>query len=891
MLRSMPLTMLLGVLLASCALPAPAPRPTTVPPSTAVADPNMVRDAPQTGPAATITFGASGSDRMGFEPLIEAFQAANPDIQVQFVDLDPIYRDFFQDGGADQDMDALIKRLASAVDTLPAPPITNTAIRNGYFRDLQPLMDADAGFRPDDFYPRALDEMRRAEITFGVPRVLHVPLLVYNTSLFATAGLPPPPHDWMLADISRAAEHLALKNGGLIQRYGVLGYDIPQMMFHAEAAAQGVDLHTAAIDAVRLDTPELAHAVETMSDQVRTSALYLVPPFTSAGTLVTIQDFIARGQVGIYEPGYFGLDPTQPESAAWDYRLRPVLAGDYAGTTDSYVMSGGTRHPVAAWRWLSFLSQQYVTLLGDGREHPAAVLPARPSIAAQIGHWEQAPVSVRTALESALATRSLPLTVRELDESPQQLYWPLLVEVILAVAQDGQSPDVALRDAQAALDAQVVAAQAQPSPTPDPQPLAVATPVLPTSPRAGPPLRFGVTRFRAAAIRQAVEQLSAQQPDLAMQLIDLEPTTLASAARQSDCFSWSAPPAPADLTDAVRDLQPLLDADPRVAPADLPPAVRAPFQRDGRLLGLPATVSLPTLSYHPQHLADAGLDPLRADASLDALLATAQQLTSGWGDQRVYGYAAAGALTVDLDWALRRAGVSLTTGAADALQPALTDPAMRAAVDWFVTLVQTASPHQRLSGYTQPPLADAGVQAFDQGRVGLWLHHLTSSPVSLPDGITPLRGPAPLGAGLTSADLQLSGLYINATTDQLAGCWAVLQAVQAATSDLGAGLGALTLPARQGMAVAGLSPADAALVEDIRQALATAQPGTVDLDPLARYWFYRAVDRALQGGDLARELDDAQLLTEQYLACVQGGAAAGTCARQVDPTYQGFAER
>jgi hypothetical protein len=54
------------------------------------------------------------------------------------------------------------------------------------------------------------------------------------------------------------------------------------------------------------------------------------------------------------------------------------------------------------------------------------------------------------------------------------------------------------------------------------------------------------------------------------------------------------------------------------------------------------------------------------------------------------------------------------------------------------------------------------------------------------------------------------------------------------------------------------------------------------------FWFGRAVDRALQDADLAAELSEAQLLTEQFLACTRDGAEAAVCATQVDPTYEGF---
>ena len=57
---------------------------------------------------------------------------------------------------------------------------------------------------------------------------------------------------------------------------------------------------------------------------------------------------------------------------------------------------------------------------------------------------------------------------------------------------------------------------------------------------------------------------------------------------------------------------------------------------------------------------------------------------------------------------------------------------------------------------------------------------------------------------------------------------------------------------------------------------------------LELYWFFRAVDRALQGKDLDRELADAQLLTEQFAACVKDSGNDSACAKQVDPQYEGW---
>ncbi len=66
--------------------------------------------------------------------------------------------------------------------------------------------------------------------------------------------------------------------------------------------------------------------------------------------------------------------------------------------------------------------------------------------------------------------------------------------------------------------------------------------------------------------------------------------------------------------------------------------------------------------------------------------------------------------------------------------------------------------------------------------------------------------------------------------------------------------------------------------------------GSIDTALVDYFWFYRAIDRAVQGAALERELEVAQAITEQYLNCVQSSGAAAQCARQVNPDYQGFAQ-
>jgi hypothetical protein len=60
---------------------------------------------------------------------------------------------------------------------------------------------------------------------------------------------------------------------------------------------------------------------------------------------------------------------------------------------------------------------------------------------------------------------------------------------------------------------------------------------------------------------------------------------------------------------------------------------------------------------------------------------------------------------------------------------------------------------------------------------------------------------------------------------------------------------------------------------------------SADTPPIDYYWFYQAIDQALQGKNLEQELAAAQALTERYVACVRAGGQRQACGQAVDPSY------
>ena len=112
--------------------------------------------------------------------------------------------------------------------------------------------------------------------------------------------------------------------------------------------------------------------------------------------------------------------------------------------------------------------------------------------------------------------------------------------------------------------------------------------------------------------------------------------------------------------------------------------------------------------------------------------------------------------------------------------------------------------------------------------------------------------PPPLAQSVLDADdISTTSLYISAGTDKQQACWTWLRALSATTLDGMAGF-----PARRSVAQSDTTnqamPGAAETYQAYMQALdrvGQVQPGgeTFGTPPIDYYWFYRAIDRALQG--------------------------------------------
>jgi ABC-type glycerol-3-phosphate transport system substrate-binding protein len=870
-----------AILLNTCSFgadPATLPQTSTssVPVATDTSD--AVPSLPGDGAPVTITFGGFNEDRGIYEALIAQFEQDHPEIRVQFMSFESI---------TDGNIFRATREVMSAVDVAEMPASAE-AIAKGWVRDLTPLMDADATFDRTDFNPGVLEGVSESGHSYMLPRALHVPLIFYNRDLWTASGLKPPAPGWTWEDLKAAAEHLAQKRGGTPDVYGLLDEHV-WLAWDAELIAAGVALDQ--LDAMRVDDPKIVGALERMAALVKSGAIYAPDPRVPVDPATEL-NLIRNHQIAMWSPDLCCYEPLSfTTSFAIGIAPFPEPLFSFFSSIDGYSMSNGTRHPEAAWRWLSFLSSQDYPA---GLKFSVDTTPARKSIAEQSGYWK------RLAPENAAALQKVfnPRAARRLIHRNQPALFDDIDRISRAVLFEGQTAQAALSAAQHAQE-QRLAQQAPPSPSPDR--ISVATPAV--APAGATSITFGVPGFAIDPVRRLAATFNAEHTGVFVSVRDILPSAsgmprLADVTTTTDCFAAFGPPNPATIT-ATLDLRPLIDADTTFALADYPPALLAPFRQGGGLYGLPGGVDFRVLHYNRTAFTAAGVAPPSATWTLEDLLRAAQQLTRGTGTTKQYGFAMTGDQTREVLFFLDRYGAAPITGSGAILAPNVTDPQVVQAVQRYLDLLRSAPP-AHLQGYSRKvPIFDAS-SLIASGQVGMWFDFGTHFLAHDPSGIQWTPGfdwaiaPPPLGGNPVAAnDFFVRGLYISAHTPHVEACWSWLKALSNDLSSLGADFPSRTTLAESDAFTSQSAPGVGEVYHAYRTALERASQDHVTPEGFERpeidyYWFFQAIDDALQGQDLERGLAAAQMLTQHYLACVRGGATGRSCALQVDPDYHGW---
>ncbi len=846
----------------------------------------------------TIGFMAQEWERQSYESLIQTFNAENPDIRVRFISVEEVVD---PTSGGSIDFGQRMRRMVSTADTAAVFGISGSDISQGYLFDLRPLLDADPTLDRSDFFPSAINAVSQNDGLYMLPHTVNVPLMAYNKDLWEINNLPPPDPNWSWNDMIGAAEQIARTSGTTVDVYGLLDWGDGILALLGELDAVGQNPLFIPADQLDLEQPEIAAALERVVALAQTGAIY-TRPADNQGFIDSdmMRQLILDQRVGIWQADMlnFGPEVSDPLFAVGTVPF-PNLSLPFFTNTQGYIMSSGTQHPQAAWRWLSFLSRQSPDNQASRMMGGANELPAQRDLAEQSRAWAEMDADTRAAVQAVLERPAQPLPDWGMEGA---LALEAISSALTAALREQKPVADALREAQASLNEKIAAVQLTPTAVPDHTPIEVQLPQADVASDGATIITFTPFQSDRGQVRRVASEFNQRNTDIFVEIQEpafSEEIELQDVMAQADCFDWYGTPPPEALS-VILDLQPLVDADAGFDLNDYPAAFLELYRSGTALYGLPYAVRFNVLQYNQIAFDTIGLDYPTIDWTMDDFLNAAQQLTSGEGENRQYGYAVNGSHVEDILFFVDRAGASLTQGQDDNIRPTFTDPQVLEALRYYIDLLQNYSPHEQLQGYQGGGFSsDAGGLIF-QGRVGMWLSLRGAGFFGMTGegGLQLAIAPLPLGnRPLTTNDIETRSLHISANSEHPEACWEWIKYLTSTTAllttynnDIPARLSVAASPEFQAQA----NPGSTELLEAYLHALDSAPTSTPTANILMAetidfYWFFYAVDQALQGqSDLEQGLATAQRLTEDYQACVQGGGEPYTCATQVDPDYQGW---
>lgn len=518
--------------------------------------------------------------------FLAAFEAENPGVRV-----------VLENRGADFDyatvasgLDLHLEQLndyASAADVVlvSAHNMSVEATRAGYFLDLTPLTIVDASLNETDFFAAAWQSFQWDDSLWALPVALDPVLMIYDPAAFDAVGLAYPSEFWTMDDLENAIRTLAIRDeeGNIISSPILIPSNELDALFLGLSGERLYD-EMAFLSTPRIWQPGLEAMLNTWAElgadglvgQAPTIALEDVPMLVLRG--LALPQLSALGR----EPGA---------------SLLP--GGQSPLTTFGFAVSSGTNYPEYAYALVEWLTRQPEVV-----ERLLMTVPARQSLLGIEG--EDSPPFVlplateeQQALIIAAVETGLPFSELRFHE--------YLAEARNRVLSEGVTAQIALQDAELeALDNLEAAAVHREETV-----FYVEPPSLLTTGAGDVTLTFGSqVSFGALPTGElwldALGNFAAQDPEVAEVIPDSR-LDIFELADETDCFYLLDNGVPNLNLQALLPLDPLMDADPMFDEGDILPGILLQLQVDGMTWAYPLSISPQVLRYNEDIFVQAGV--------------------------------------------------------------------------------------------------------------------------------------------------------------------------------------------------------------------------------------------------------------------------------------------
>jgi multiple sugar transport system substrate-binding protein len=284
--------------------------------------------------------------------FIEAFQEANPDINVTL---------------ESADFSTYYTRLNTNLAAGRAPDVFMMsgayfyagAMRNA-FKDLGPFLE-QSDIDLNNYFTEESNSVYQGKI-YAVPEELDIMALAYNKDLFDEAGVAYPTEDWDWDDLLDAATKLTRTTDDGRQTYGIYAVNNIQEMWGNLVKQNGGSFLTPDMKQAAINTPESQEAIQFAVDLIHkykvspsAQGVSSLPGYIESGGSPFMTGLVAMKFQGNYELGVL----LESDAFQWDVVTMPQrkIKGGLAWS-QAWVMYEKTQQPEAAWRFIEFMMSE-----------------------------------------------------------------------------------------------------------------------------------------------------------------------------------------------------------------------------------------------------------------------------------------------------------------------------------------------------------------------------------------------------------------------------------------------------------------------------------------------------------------------------------------------------
>ncbi len=358
-----------------------------------------------------------------FDQLAAQFMAMHPGISIEISYLGLSLGDFSE--------------LVQEYDGVSAPP-TEALLASGLVHDLTDFVKTDPDFDQGDFYEQIWQGALWHERTWFVPEMAEMQVLYYDKIAYEDAQHPEPSSRWTWDEMGQDVSSIvAEQTQASVLEYGFLDTGMDSMFSYAYNWNSPCSQSVTAYCHSPLHSENVAAALDwyaqmaSQAGQMPNLAGQLSDVFSNTQISTMGSAFEDERQAMLL----LNFQGSERKAAVWvdsplnyefNLLLSPVGVVSFPGSdrfdgitplwlSGSFISQQSER-PLAVWQWLKFLSYQ---------EPPPRYIPARPSVATDMGYWTTLPRPVGDVMRTAFPF-ARPVTVAEMG----MLNWEKVTAVV-----------------------------------------------------------------------------------------------------------------------------------------------------------------------------------------------------------------------------------------------------------------------------------------------------------------------------------------------------------------------------------------------------------------------------------------------------------------------------